>query len=494
MPVNTESSSLLNEARQHLHAGRVPDAESICLRVLDKYPGNAEARALLGSLYNQTNRPEMAVECLEPALEGNPADARCNFQLGLALARLERTDEAIDCHKQALQMAPANAAIHFNLGLLLEETGQLDSAAYHYQQAIMHKPDMARAHFHLAYLKNRPSAQEEIDAMLVLYNHPGTSINQRVWLAYGIGSALDKQGRYQDAFDYFQAGHTLKHQSVPFDMSRHIQFTRAIASLFDRNRVNQSISTLPLDTLQPVFIFGMPRSGTSLTEQILASHPDVYATGESGHIEDAVKQVITITGKPFLQGWRELDTSAIHSLGSGVPAILDGDHHRYTHFTDTTPMNFLYVGMIAAIFPNARLVHCQRDPMDTCLSIFQQPLSETHAYAHDLKDLGMFYLQYRNLMQHWYTVIPGRIHDLRYEDMVTDSESGIRKLLDYCGLPFDEHCLKFHETARSVRTPSASQVRQPIYTASIGRWKNYESRLTPLKIIIDAGLPGNTSA
>ena len=202
------------------------------------------------------------------------------------------------------------------------------------------------------------------------------------------------------------------------------------------------------------------------------------------YAEDAVRRAIAITGKPFPAGLSEMGTSELHDLGAGYLDSLRKHAGMAGRVTDTTPMNFPLVGLIAAMLPHARLVHCVRDPMDTCVSIFQQPLSGSHAYANDLADLGGFYRLYKELMAHWYSVLPGRIYNLDYEALVNDSETGIRKLLDYCGLPFHADCLSFHKTKRQVRSPSASLVRQPVYTGSIGRWKRYESRLAPLKAIL----------
>ena len=319
--------------------------------------------------------------------------------------------------------------------------------------------------------------------MKTLYSQPRTGIDQRIYLAFALGSALEKREAYEEAFEYFVEGHRLKKQSTPFDLARRARFFHSLMDVFNKDYLERHRSVGPDDNL-PIFIFGMPRSGTSLTEQILASHPDVHGAGESDGMEDLVRSVSGKTGEPFPGCWLNLGVREIHDIGVNYLDRMRESATGSRFITDTTPMNFRYAGLIATIMPGARLVHCVRNPMDTCLSIFQQPLIDTHAYAHDLADLGGFYRLYQALMAHWCNVLPGRIYNLCYEDLATDSESEIRKLLKHCGLSFHYDCLAFHETKRSVRTPSASQVRQPIYTASIERWKRYETQLAPLKAIL----------
>ena len=481
---NHPPGQILQQARQHHQAGRLREAEALYRSILDTTPDHPDANNMLGLLFIQMDRPDAAVDCIRKSLATKPGNAQSHHWLGMALRKLGKSTEAVESYEHALQIAPRNPGAHMNLAVILEETGELDRAADHFRQAIEIKPDLALAHFHLAHMRNHPSSAGEIEAMQALYERPDTGSNQRIHLAYGLGSALDKQGAYEEAFEYFQAGHRLKEASKPFDPDRHTQFVRSLMEVFDQGVQSHGAISVPGDDL-PIFIFGMPRSGTSLAEQILASHPGVSGGGELGYVEDTARDIISMTGRPFLDSWNGLDSNELAKLGSKYLARLKSHADGCSRVTDTTPMNFLYVGLIAGILPNARLVHCVRDPMDTCLSIFQQPLSESHAYAHNLSDLGGFYKLYRDLMAHWHRVLPGRIYDLRYEDLVTDSKTGIRRLLAACNLPFHEDCLAFHRTERSVKTPSATQVRQPMYTASIGRWKRYGSKLSPLQAILE---------
>lgn len=479
-----EAGRLVREASEHDRAGRLREAEASCRQALALEPDLADAHNQLGKVLVALGRLEDAVGSFSRSLEINPDTSGAHNNLGIALRQLGRTDEAIATFERALEIASSNANAHMNLAMTLKETGRLDDAVGHFQQVLAINPGLAQAHFHLAHMRNHVSTDAELGAMKSLYNQPETDTDRKILLAFGLGSALEKRAEYEEAFRFFHAGHRLRKQSAPFDLARSARYFASLKQVFDANSLARNRTAGPANEL-PVFIIGMPRSGTTLAEQILASHPDVEGAGELSYLEDIVQQVVKKSGKPFLDAWKIMDAREVHDLGADYLQKLRAHSATSRRITDTTPMNFRYVGLVASILPGARFVHCVRNPMDTCMSIFQQPLSETHAYANDLADLGGFYRLYRELMAHWHSVLPGRIYDLCYEDLVTDSETEIRKLLDYCDLQFHEDCLSFHKTDRSVRTPSDSQVRQPIYTGSIGRWKRYEAQLAPLKAILD---------
>lgn len=397
--------------------------------------------------------------------------------------RLGRVDLAESVYRNAINLYPRLASAHMRLALILKETGRFDEAAQYFQRVLTIKPDSVMAHYHLAHLKNHASTRAEIEAMQLLYNSAHLEVGQRVYLAFGLGTALDKNGEYEEAFGYFQAGHQLEKRSSSFDLSKWESFFKSLKEIFSEEYMMKKHALGPVDDT-PIFIFGMPRSGTTLAEQILSSHHDVCAAGELSGVVDIVKRSIQITKKPFLEGWGELSRKEIYDFGTYYLGMLGEHSDGSGHVTDTTPMNLIYVGLISTILPNARLVHCHRDPMDTCLSIFQQPLSKSHNFGNDLEDLGGFYRLYENLMDHWHGVLPGKMHDLCYEKLVADFEREVRDLLDYCDLKFDSSCLRFYDTERSVRTPSACQVRQPIYSNSVGRWRRYESKLASLRDIL----------
>lgn len=386
-------------------------------------------------------------------------------------------------YREVLLLDADAVMAHMNIGLILKQTGRLDEAAMHFSTVTRLKPDLAQAHFQLAHLRTHISSEEEIEAMRRLFDSPGIEDKDRIPLAFGLSAALEKNGRYPESFDVLQEGRRLMKSKAPFDIEAHRRHFDGLMQLFSREYFERQGDAGAPGKL-PIFIVGMPRSGTTLTEQILASHPAVDGGGELSYLEGIVREVGSDAGKPFVYGWRDLKRKDIRGLGVSYLRNLSRHSRRGKHVTDTTPMNFRLVGLIAAMLPGAKIIHCTRDPMDTCLSIFQQPLADTHAYANDLADLGEFYRMYVRMMAYWHQVLPGRIHDLRYEDLIQDPEAEVGRLLDYCDLPFAKECLEFHKTNRKVNTPSASQVRQPLYKGSLGRWRRYEEQLAPLRAVL----------
>ena len=285
-------------------------------------------------------------------------------------------------------------------------------------------------------------------------------------------------------FKYLQHGHLLKKKKLPFDLPREKRYFQSLAEVFNSDFFNQHATHATADQ-SVVFVIGMPRSGTSLTEQILASHTAVYGAGELSLIAETRREIAKLTGRSFPQNCNLIDEAHMELLGLSYLKDLKKRSPKAEIITDTNPMNFLYTGLIAALLPNARFINCVRNPMDNCLSIFKHLLAEPHAYSHDLEDLGAYFNLHRSLMRHWHETLPDRIYDLPYETLVANSENEIRKLLEFCRLPFEENCLQFHKTSRVVRTPSASQVRQPLYTDTINLWKRYEQQLRPLQATLN---------
>jgi tetratricopeptide (TPR) repeat protein len=384
-----------------------------------------------------------------------------------------------------VELADSNSEAHINLGITLEQTGNVDQAAASFKNAIAANASFTQAHYHLAHLRNHPSTTEDIDAMQALFDQPGTSDSEQTLLAYGIGEAHHKLENYDKAFESFAIGHRLKKKTTSFSLADKIRFTDLSIEVFNPDFFDEHRNS-GCEDKTPIFILGMPRSGTSLTEQILASQSTVFGAGEQIYLPGLAKESALVAANPYPKSMATLPHEKFRDFGEAYIKKLRSHSGQAARISDTTPMNFLYIGLIAAALPNARIIHCLRDPTDTCLSIFMHPLSTPHSYAHELDDLGAFYKLYQRLMVHWHSVLPGRIHDVTYEKLVTDSEAEIRALLNYCELPFEKACLNFHETERTIRTPSAGQVRQPIHSNSIRRWKHYEKHLDPLITLFES--------
>jgi len=466
---------------------RLDDATVHFQRCVDLDSNNAEAYNALGNILRIQGQHDQAVACFKKALAIQPANAdiRRNFSLvsndlGVSANKLGHSHDAIDHFRRAVDLSDSNPEAHINLGITLEQTGKLDQAASSFKKAISAKPDFAEAHYHLAHLHSHRSTTGEIDAMQSLFDQPGTSESEQTLLAYGLGEAHHKLENFDNAFASFETGHRLKKKTTSFHLADQIHFIESSIEVFNPNFFDEHRKS-GYEDKTPIFILGMPRSGTSLTEQILASHNAVFGAGEQIYLPELVKGSALAAANPYPTSIATLPHEKFRHFGEAYIKKLRSHSGQAARISDTTPMNFLYVGLIATALPNARIIHCVRDPTDTCLSIFMHPLSTPHSYAHELEDLGAFYKLYQRLMAHWHSMLPGRIHDVTYEKMVTDSETEIRALLNYCELSFEKACLNFHETERTIRTPSAGQVRQPIYNNSIRRWKHYEKHLGTLK-------------
>ena len=465
---------------------RLDDATVHFQRCVDLDSNNAEAYNALGNILRIQGQHDQAVACFKKALAIQPANAdiRRNFSLvsndlGVLENRLGHSLDALDHFRHAVELADSNSEAHINLGITLEQTGNLDQAAAAFKNAIAANPNFAEAHYHLAHLRNHRSTTEEIDAMQSLFDQPGTSDSEQTLLAYGIGEAHHELENYDKAFESFAVGHRLKKKMTSFNLADQIRFVELSIEVFNPDFFDEHRKS-GYEDKTPIFILGMPRSGTSLTEQILASQSTVFGAGERSYLPELVKGSALTAENPYPKSAATLPHKKFRHLGEAYVKKLRSHSGQAARISDTTPMNFLYVGLVATALPNARIIHCVRNPTDTCLSIFMHPLSTPHSYAHELEDLGAFYKLYQRLMAHWQSMLPGRIHDVTYEKMVTDSETEIRALLNYCELPFENACLNFHETERTIRTPSAGQVRQPIYDNSIRRWKHYEKHLDSL--------------
>jgi Flp pilus assembly protein TadD len=487
--IRTALRSDPDNAQAHYNLGiasakqqRFTEAATHFGRAVELQPGNPEALSSQGNALRLAGQPEAAVGLLRAALSIEPRHHRVRHNLGLALndagAALNRegdADAAIVRFREALQFAPGHPQAQMNLGLTLEQTGHLEQAARCYQAAIKAKPDFADAHFHLAHLRTHRSGSEEIAAMRALLEQPFTAAEDRVRLSFGLGFALESVADYPAAFGYMNEGHRLQGLGSEYSLEREAQRFSAIKEAFSAGRVAALQGSGRADD-RPVLIAGMPRSGTTLAEQVLASHPAVQGRGESMALARAAVRL----GWPFDRDLSRLDSATLRDEARVFLAQLTGEAGTALKVVDTTPMNFRYFGLAALMLPGARFIHCLRDPMDNGLSIYRQYLTGPRGFEHDLRTLGRYYRLHLDLLDHWREALSGRLYVLHYEQLVEHPEAETRRLLKFLDLPFDARCLAFHETDRVVRSPSAGQVRQPLYANSIGAWRRYETFLQPL--------------
>lgn len=445
-------------------------------------PGNVEAANGLGNALRLLQRHDEAHKWLARALQlqANHPGALTNLSLllndeGIGAQKAGNIDAALSAFERAAAIQPQHIQAWVNLGLTREQSGDLDGSATAYQHAVKAGPDFADAHFYLAHLRSHSSTPAEIEAMEQLFRDTRKKVTERIRLAFGLGFALESRGEFSRAFRYMNAGHQLQAMAQPFSLDREREIFERIRMLFDGTRYDPQTSSGAPDE-HVVFVAGMPRSGTTLAEQVLASHPEVRARGESMALARAANRL----GWPFDGGHADLDSTLLQDEARFLLGEMLPPENRTSRVIDTTPMNFPYFGLAALMLPGAKFVHCIRDPMDNGLSIYRQFLTGPRGFEHDLGTLGNYYLLHLELLEHWQQVLGERLYVLQYEKLVTEPEIEIRALLDFIGVPFDARCLAFHQTRRLVRSPSAGQVRQPLYTSSIGAWHRYENELIPL--------------
>jgi tetratricopeptide (TPR) repeat protein len=436
-----------------------------------------KARALAG-----LQRTGEALALCDKALALDPRLTEAWLGRGAVLTRLDRHDEAFAAYRQALAINPSLADAHGGIGNTLRELGRLDEAREAYLKALALQPRRGEFLYHYANIKKADANDPQLAAMKALAADAAASPADRMFAHFALGKACADTGDHENAFKHWLSGNALKRQQIDYDET-------AVAALFDKVEAIFAPALIAEKTGHgdpssvPIFVLGMPRSGTTLVEQILASHPQVHGAGELTFLDEILRAAPPAGGKPvpYPQYVAALDGPAIRQLGARYIDELSRLAPEAPHITDKTPGNYFYVGMIHLALPNAKIVHTVRNPVDTCLSCFSNLFEDALNYTYDLGELGRHFARYQHLMAHWHRVLPpGTVLDVRYEDVVTDLEGEARRLLDHCGLAWDPRCLAFNETARPVRTASATQVRQPIYGHAVERWRAYEDSLAPL--------------
>ena len=449
-------------------------------RALALKPRFAEAHYNLGIVHRDLGDLDAAIESHRRAVDLRPDYAEAYNNLGNALNDIGRLDEAEQNYRRAAELKPDYAEAYNNLGNVLASVGRLDEVERYYRRAVELKPNYAEAYRNLFSIRKIEEQDSVIGSVEKLYGETSASAEDRMHFAFGLGKAYDDLGHYAEAFAYLTEANRLKRQSFAYDVAQDARFFLRIREVFQESLFKRHAKAGRRDDT-PIFIIGMIRSGTTLVEQILASHPAVFGAGELHDLSTVADSAVQERGLRFPESIEDLDDAAFNRLADDYLRRLRVRGGRARHVTDKMPSNFCHVGLIRLIVPSARIIHVRRNPLDTCLSVFANYFVHDHPYAYDLTELGAYYRHYEALMEHWRHVIPDGMLELSYEALIEQPEAEIRRLLDSCNLPFDPACLSFHETKRPVQTASVSQVRQPLYRKSLARWRNYEAQLKPLR-------------
>jgi tetratricopeptide (TPR) repeat protein len=460
--------------------GRYVDAENLLRRALDLAPGFTAARSNLAMVLHRQNKTEAALAELDIVLALDPNNPNHQNLKAAALGKIGDYDEALALYENVLQNRPDQPKIWMSYAHVLKTVGRQDDSIAAYRRALALKSDLGEVWWSLANLKTVRFSDDDIVTMQGALKTPDLSDEDRLHLDFALGKAFEDLGKAEASFGHYAAGNALRRSQLgyePADISR--QVDRAIATFsaaFFESHKGQGCQAP-----DPIFILGMPRAGSTLIEQILASHSMVEGTMELPDIPALAAR----TGKEtqrYPAGLDSLSTDQILALGEDFLARTRIQRKEgKPFFIDKLPNNWLYTGFIHLILPNAKIIDARRDPMDCCFSNFKQHFARGQAFSYGLEDMGLYYGDYVRLMRHFDQVLPGRVYRVVHERLIDEPEAEIRRLLDHLALPFEPACLNFHQTQRAVRTASSEQVRRPLNRDGIGQWRAFEPWLNPLK-------------
>ncbi len=446
------------------------DAEAGFSNAIRIQPDYAEAHNNLGAILNELGRHGDAAGYCQKAIAIKPDYAEAHNNLGNAYKQMGKQDDAQACFRQAIVLKPRYVEAHHNLGNLLKAIGQMKGARDCYELAIEINPNLPECHRSLSQLKKFTREDPQLAVLHGLYKSVKKNA-ERAHICFALAKACEDIGEYDDAFALYEEGNFLRKKELGYSIEQDRKLFDRIRAAFDRV---PAAAPEVLRDRTPILIVGMMRSGTSLVEQILASHSEVYGAGELATLDNLVrKHFLNTSGSDLEQASRMIASEYLDELSSL------GDKRRYV--TDKMPLNCLFLGFLLLAQPDIRIIHMNRDPVAVCWSNFRNYFpAQGLGFTHDLVDLAEFYRMYESLMQFWRERFPGRIYDLNYEKLTENQEEETRKLLEYCGLEWQEGCLEFEKKKRVVNTASAVQVRNKMYKGSSKAWRKFESHLGPL--------------
>ena len=465
--------------------GRYGDAEKLLLRCLELAPSFNAARYNLAMVRFRANKAAAALPDIERLLALEPQHPNYRALHAASLSHLGEYAKAAAIYASVLKDYPGQPHIWISYGHSLKTSGRLEDSVAAYRKSIELKPEYGEAWWSLANLKTVSFTEADVAEMEGALRRTDIADIDRVHLHYALGKALEDRRAYAEAFAHYAQGAELRHEALDYDAELTSEQIRRAKAYFTpallKARAGQG-SPAP----DPIFVVGLPRSGSTLIEQILSSHSQIEGTMELPDLGRMVKRIGERKTKGAVSKYPEIldEMSPDQLCELGEEYLASTRVQRKTarpFYIDKLPNNFLHVGFIQLILPKAKIIDARRHPMGACFSSFKQHYSRGQASTYDLGDLGRFYRDYVELMAHFDRVAPGRVHRVIYERMVADTEAEVRRLLDYLGVPFEQNCLRFYENDRAVRTPSSEQVRQPIYTGGVEHWRNFEPWLGPLK-------------
>jgi len=464
--------------------GQYGDAGKLLERALELAPDFHPARHRYAMVLLRQQKLEAALQESDQLLVIEPGNPNFLVLKASVLVRMGRHEEATQIYEQVLEHYPNQARAQLSYGHTLKTVGRLEESIAAYRRCFEISPEVGEAYWSLANLKTFGFSDEDIENMRQQVTAEGGDADDQAHLAFALGKALEDRGEFDESFKFYRRGNAIRrvnhrHNSKinVYDTARQI---KALDGAFFESRRRWGCPAP-----DPIFIVGLPRAGSTLLEQILASHSLVEGTSELTDIIAIARKLGQKSRKnpagKYPEILRELTEPKCRELGESYLETTRIQRRQTPFFIDKMPNNFQHIGLIHLILPNARIIDARRHPMGGCFSGFKQLFAAGQTFTYSLEDIGKYYRDYVILMDHWDAVLPGRVHRVQYEDMVADTEKQIRALLDYCELGFEEQCLRYYETDRAIRTPSSEQVRRPIFTEGLEQWRNFEAHLGPLK-------------
>lgn len=501
-PQNVDAMRLLSLIS--LAAGRDGEAEALLEKALSLAPDFFGALLDLGRLRKDQDRYGEALDCFDRALVLEADNAQAHYLRGATLAPAAFTEEAIAAYRRCLELKPGHIGALLGLGHALKAMGHYQEAVDSYNACIRERPDLGETYWSLANLKTyrfddatvarmeRRAGLESDDTA------PGTAVadaprdpdgadlpaQSRVNFLFALGKAHEDRGNFERAWSYYSAGNSRQRAQVAYDPVQTEATNDRLIEVFCAEFL-ESRRGVGYPDPAPIFVVGLPRSGSTLLEQILASHSQVEGTSELPYLGRLASRLDRGRIR-YPEAVRGLEARDFDALGKAY--LEQAQRHRRSNaprFIDKMPNNFPSIGLLSLILPNAKIIDARRHPLDACLSCYRQLFAKGQAFTYDLTEIGEYYLQYQRMMDHWASVLPGRVLTVQYEEVVADLPAQTRRLLEFCGLEWEEACLTFYKSDRPVRTPSSEQVRQPIYDHSIGHWRRYASHLDELVAVIE---------
>ena len=514
---NNEDYGLLYKGVRHLHASRYRKAEDAFKKVLMEDENNIDALRFMGILAFKSGNHDIAEAVLTKALKLDPTyslvwanlaqvfsvtgqldKAKKSFknilnmdpkngliwaEYGTVLTKLANYREGRDAYLKALEFKPDSPRVHLSLGHVYKTMGEINASINSYKNTIIQNNLSGEAYWSLANLKTYSFSENEIKDMEETLKGDMSDI-ERSQMHFALGKAYEVKKDFDRSFRNYYEGNKVKKGLIKYSSDDTSDNTKRILDFFSKENIN-NLSKSSTNNPDPIFVLGMPRSGSTLVDQIISSHSKVDGTQELPNIIKIAAELNNDKQNSYPEVLKELDDLKISKLGKDYISETTWARDKAPFFIDKMPNNFIHIGLIKTILPNAKIIDTRRDPMDTCFSCFKQFFARGQLFTYTLEDLGNYYTDYIRAMNHWHKVYGKDIFTVHYDDVINKTEETIRELIDYCNLPFEQECLEFYKSSRPVKTPSAEQVRQPIYKSGLNYWKNYEKHLLPLKKIID---------